>query len=189
MKIFWTLLFAGFLATTVIGQTGSVSGSVNYKNYLNSQITSNCVVNLYQNSVLVGSVAVNNTGWYSFDNLQPGTYQVTANCTGPVGGINAVDAIMVLVAFIQQLNPPLDPLNKLAADANGSGGIPNTSDALAISSLFVGMVPNFMPPYTPSPGGSPWLSESFTVVLAPGQAATQNLKVLCRGDVNGSHIP
>jgi hypothetical protein len=189
MKIFWTLLLAGFLATTVIGQTGSISGSVLYKNYLSSQITSNCVVQLYQGTTLVTSVPVNNTGWYSFTNIPVGTYTIKAYCSGPVGGINALDALIVLTNFVNYPNLILTGLNAIAADVNGSGGFPNSTDAITIIRFFTAQIPNYLPPYTPQPGGSPWVSESFPLTLSSGQAVIQNIKVLCRGDVNGSYIP
>ena len=170
-------------------QTSKVSGMVNYKNYLNTPIVSNCVVNLMQGNTLIASAPVNNTGWFSLSGINPGTYTISAVCSGPVGGINAVDAIMVLGTFVQQLIPPLTELNLAAADVNGSAGIPNTTDALTICRWFVGQIPNFLPPFVPSPGGSPWVSESFVLTVAPGQVLIQNIRVLCRGDVNGSHIP
>lgn len=169
-------------------QTSTVSGMVNYKNYLNTPIVSNCVVNLMQGNTLIASAPVNNTGWFSLSGINPGTYTISAVCSGPVGGINSVDGLIVLLAFSQQ-PVLLTGLNLTAADVNGSGGFPNATDALTIIRWFVGQITSFSPPYVPSPGGSPWVSESFVLTVAPGQVLIQNIRVLCRGDVNGSHIP
>lgn len=174
-------------AVSAFSQTGTVSGMVTYKNYLNTPIVTNCVVSLMQGNTLITSVPVNNTGWFSLSGINPGTYTLSASCSGTVGGINALDGLLVLLSFSQQ-PPLLTGLNLIAADVNGSGSV-NSTDALTIIRWFVGQIPVFLPPYVPSPGGSPWVSESFVVNIGPGQSINQDIRVLCRGDVNGSHVP
>jgi hypothetical protein len=114
------------------------------------------------------------------------------------GGINASDALGILRHFVQ-IPPLLSGLNFICADVNGSGGIPNSTDALTVSRRFVNQIPAYTPPYTPSPGGKDWYFAKTNVVVPPIPATTVNvtgtanqtidIQALCGGDVNGSNVP
>jgi hypothetical protein len=79
----------------------SISG---YFNYYNPNVAppntpytvmNNVTVNLVQSSTVILSTTTDGTGFYSFANVQPGTYEVQASTGKPVGGINVTDAAQV----------------------------------------------------------------------------------------------
>jgi hypothetical protein len=137
-------------------------------------------------------------GHYEFNNLDLGTYTMEFSTLKAFGGINASDALGILRHFVQ-IPPLLSGLNFICADVNGSGGIPNSTDALTVSRRFVNQIPAYTPPYTPSPGGKDWYFAKTNVVVPPIPATTVNvtgtanqtidIQALCGGDVNGSNVP
>ncbi len=116
-----------------------------------------------------------------------GTYKIKALVSKKAGGWNAMDSYRIVSLFIQ--NPPfLSGIYLLAADVDGSGGIPDV-DKIIILARFVGQIPSFMPPYVLQPGRPDWVSETITVTIVSGSAEAIAIKVLCTGDVNGSFTP
>jgi hypothetical protein len=178
-----------FLATGAYSQA-SVSGTVTYDNSAQTpmaSITGTTTVYLKQGTAVMYQTTTNPFGNYSFPNVAPGTYTLKAGCNKPWGGANAGGSLMILLNFVGIILFPSSLYNQ-AGDVNGSGGIPASADELAISRRFVGMIPNFMPPNVPSPGGPDWYSQTFSVVVT-NTNIMQNIKMLCAGDELGLYIP
>ncbi len=174
------------LTGMAFAQPGSISGSVSYVN--GSPIADSLAVAIYQPGmpVLLDTVTL---GGYQFTNLTPGYYELQAFCWGEWGGCNANDCIWIMRQFTG-IPPLLTGLALQAADVNNSGGTPNCLDALAIARRFVLQIPDFLPPNIgPYPGNQDWLSEKHQVFIAPGSAVTQDIKVICTGDVSGNYYP
>ena len=162
-------------------QNGSLNGAVTYKNTFNSPMHDSTIVYLMHNNTVVYFDTVDAAGLYNFSNIAPGNYTLKANSYKKPGGITWIDYFIVFANFTA-LPPLLTGLNKLAADVNASGGVPNAVDALAIQRFLLHAITSFGP-------YSEWVSESINYTVAPGSITTQNIKMLCRGDCNGSFIP
>ncbi|MCX6272721.1 MAG: dockerin type I domain-containing protein [Bacteroidetes bacterium] len=158
----------------------TVSGVVSYKNAGST---------LIRDSTTVLLVPVNPSGWvridtvdsngnYSFTNVLPGLYYLMVTTEKVWGGGNSTDALLVLKHFVGM--QPLTGLKLAAADAN-SDGIVNSVDALMIVERFIWAISVFP--------GSDWVSEQPLVIIPATTFAPVDIKVLCRGDVNGSYIP
>ena len=172
----------------VIGQN-SLTGYVKYDNAAQTPMKQNTKVHLYQSNPIVDIwVMTDNTGHYEFANIPNGTYQLYATSTRTWGGVNALDAMLILRNFVQ-MPPLLTGLRLVVADVNRSGGVPNAADEMAIIKRFTNQISSFMPPYVNSPGGPDWYSDTFNLVFTNNTVSIQNLKMLCAGDVNGSYIP
>ncbi|GEM_PF-1628499 len=76
------------------------------------------------------TVTTTNSGAYNFTNLGNGPYVVTVSKTGDVNGISGSDASMVAQAVAETIT--LSDLQRIAADANGSGAI-SAQDASLIA--------------------------------------------------------
>jgi hypothetical protein len=192
MRVIFTAALCLILLANPLLSQNSISGIVSYANAASTPMTS--VINpttvyLYAGSTTTIAYQTNTGpfGTYSFSNIIPGTYTLKANTTKPPGGLNAGAALLVLLNFIG-INS-LTPLQLMVADVNGSGGIPNAADALAISRGFVGAIPNFLPPNVPAPGGPMWYSEHFLMTVTANSNVVQDLKMCCAGDLLGSYTP
>ncbi|MHC1707368.1 MAG: hypothetical protein AB9842_07590 [Bacteroidales bacterium] len=162
------------------GQTGSITGQVTYANYANTVLHDSTTVLLYRNDTLISSVDVDSNGFYEFTNLPSGTYKVKSICSKKWGGGNSSDALKILTHFVGLYS--LSGIHLIAADVNMSGGTPGSVDALAVARRFVGMITSF----APSPD---WVSTKHTLSITPDTQITQNILMLCMGDVNASNIP
>ncbi len=187
MKTFLLLSICLFITVVTFAQ-GSISGQVNYANPALTPIHDSTLVFVYQGTTVISQMPVNPGSSFSFTGLPDGTYTVKALVSKKAGGWNAMDGLRVLCFFVQ-IPPLLSGIYLQAADANGSGGIPGSTDALSIIRRCVGQIPNFQPPYNPQPGMPDWVSETITVDIISGSAETITVLVLCTGDVNGSFTP
>jgi len=151
----------------------SVSGTVKYANVSQSPIVG-ATVTLNPGGV---TTTTNATGNYTFANITPGTYSITASKTGNWGGVNATDALIVSRFFAGLAQ--LDSLQRKAADVNNSGTTNNT-DALLIVQRFAGLISSF-------PKGD-WVFTIGSAVVASSNV-TVNLQGLAVGDVNNSYNP
>ncbi|MFH1159661.1 MAG: cohesin domain-containing protein [bacterium] len=115
-------------------------------------------------------------GFYSFDNLAPGSYRLAANYNGTWGGNNATDALDVQLNLVGMW--PLYFLKAIVADVSASGTI-TSLDALLIKQRVVAIITSY-------PAGD-WKFTDTTFTVSTN--ASILLKALCTGDVNGSHIP
>jgi len=158
-----------------------------YDNTILSPI-SNTQVQLKLSGVVVGSAVTDTAGNCSFSILSPGTYQCNPICTKPSGGINSTDAHLIMQNFMHVTGNFLTGLHLAAGEANGIGSVPNSLDALIITRFFVGIIPNFLPPGM-IPGQPMWKYETININITGSGTTTQQIKMICTGDVNGSYIP
>ncbi|MCX6272131.1 MAG: dockerin type I repeat-containing protein [Bacteroidetes bacterium] len=152
------------------------SGTLSYLNNSASPL-SNATINLVQSGVTIYSVNPDNLGYFEFQNIQPGTYDINIQCFIPCGGNTAADALAVLKHFTGMA--PLSGLPLQAADIDLSGFV-NSMDALLILKRFVGLINHY-------PAGN-WLFDAATVTI-PAGGASLDIHGICVGDVNQSYIP
>ncbi|MBE0641035.1 MAG: hypothetical protein IH599_03310, partial [Bacteroidales bacterium] len=124
-----------------------------------------------------GQDVTNASGWFYVYDLAPGNYLWDNSSALPVGSINATDALLVMLHFVNSI--PLNGIWKDAGDVDASGGL-NANDALQICRFFVDSISAF-------PAGA-WLVENDTLSLS-GPTQQSDPLALCFGDVNGSYIP
>ncbi len=155
----------------------SLAGTVSYKNNTNTPIA-NTVVLLMRYGSIVATDTSSTDGSFLFPEVIPGFY--TLQCESPFawGGVNAVDALLVLKHFTGIVY--LEGLNLKAADVDGSTYI-NSIDALLISKRFVGLIGGF--------SITDWVYTPSKLAIMGDQNIAQPIKALCAGDLNGSYIP
>ncbi len=117
------------------------------------------------------------SGIYAFAPFLSGSYRMTITPSNPWGGVNATDALAILNHFV--MIAPLTGMNYAAADVNYSHTI-NGTDALFVMKRYSGMISSF-------PAGD-YLYDSDTLILNGGNV-TNNINMLCFGDVNASYAP
>ncbi len=177
-----------FSAGSVIAQFGSIKGSVLYLNENQILITDSAIVTLSLNGIVLQTCPVSPAGLYQFYGLVADTYDLKVTCTKYWGGANAVDALLILKHFVN-LPACLFGISALAGDVDGSGGIVNAADALAIIRRFTGQLSSFIPPNVNPPGNVDWVSERPEVIVQAFSVSYKDINILCTGDVNGSFIP
>lgn len=159
----------------------TITGIVVYNNLAQTPMDFTEVILSDMNGTQVASVMTDGTGHYTFENVPLGIYQVKAlGYPGVFGGINAIDALNILKHFVGM--SVLTGVNLLAGDVSGS--VPfmvNSVDALMVQKRFVGMITSF--------NIGDWVSETHALNITEVTTYTQNIKVLCAGDVNGSFTP
>ncbi|MCX6273493.1 MAG: dockerin type I domain-containing protein, partial [Bacteroidetes bacterium] len=155
----------------------SISGNLIYENEVSTPLN-NTEIFLKQNNEVVAQQQTDLSGHFLFNQINNGEYSLMADCSKPWGGVNAIDALLVLRHFVG--TTPLNGLNVLAADVDATGYI-NASDALLIAKRFVGMVNSF--------NSGNWCIEKPIITVTGTGDIIQNMKALCFGDVDGSHNP
>ncbi len=156
----------------------SVSGTLRYLNQAQTPLPGRKIYLMMAGNIPVDSTLTDPNGAYRFCSMPPGTYTLRVNTTNPSGGINSIDALLILQHFtgLQYLTG----LRLLAADVNASNYV-NASDALLVQRHFVELITTF-------PAGD-WIFDEPTVTIGPEDAPVINLYGLCFGDVNGSFSP
>ena len=124
-----------------------------------------------------GMDVTNTGGWFYVYDLDPGAYVWGNSSALPVGSINATDALLVMLHFVN--TTPLTGIWQEAGDVDASGGL-NANDALMICRFFTDSI-------TALPSGA-WLVEKDTFSFGT-TTQQRNTLALCYGDVNGSFIP
>jgi cytoskeletal protein CcmA (bactofilin family) len=153
---------------------GIVSGTVTYDNIFNTPL-SNVVVTLNPGGY---TAATDANGNYVFIGVANGEYTVTAATTKAWGGVNATDALGILLHTIS--NPALSGLPLAGADVNNSATV-NATDALQILLRVNGSITSF--------ARGDWVFTPLAITVNNGALAGQNLKGLATGDVNRSYTP
>jgi peptidoglycan/xylan/chitin deacetylase (PgdA/CDA1 family) len=153
-----------------------ISGIVTYENTAQSPLA-NVIVTLKSGSDSITSVTDVN-GNFSFSNVVPGTYSLSAGKTTGWGGVNTTDALLTAKYFTKSAT--LDDLQKLAADVNNDGQV-NSTDALLIARRFAKLINSFAKP--------DWVFSLPVSVTVTSSNVIQNLKGLATGDVNESLVP
>ncbi|MHC1706891.1 MAG: dockerin type I domain-containing protein [Bacteroidales bacterium] len=157
-----------------------IQGRVTYNNSSDTPIIDSTYVLLYPVNPpgLIMVDTVDAYGYYSFNNVPAGTFNLLVQSEKAWGGGNAVDALMALKHFIGlQI---LTGMAFEAADINANGVV-NSLDALMIVERFMWIISSF-----PS---SDWITEIPFVNMPQAVYTPVNLKIMCRGDVNGSFVP
>ncbi|MCH8325752.1 MAG: carboxypeptidase regulatory-like domain-containing protein [Bacteroidetes bacterium] len=152
------------------------SGKVTYNNSANSPLANVTLKLTSSNSTVEAST--NSTGDFQFNNLIPGTYQITLTTTNAWGGVNATDALRTVRVFAN-LDTFTD-LQKKAGDVNNDGSI-NSTDALLMVRRFAGLISSF--------SIQDWVFDVPISITITTQNESVNIKALAAGDVDGSLIP
>jgi hypothetical protein len=156
----------------------SLCGTLTYNN-ISSTVLNNTTVQLRQGANLMYQAVTDVNGYFEFINPEAGAYTLSANCTKPWGGGNAVDALLIMKHFVGAA--PLTGLNLAAADVDISGYV-NSSDGLKIMRRFVGAITSFT--------AGDWVFETKPVTVTwATDKLLMDLSGLCTGDVNGSYVP
>jgi hypothetical protein len=154
-----------------------VQGYVTYMNSTNTPLK-NVTVRLYnENMENYFETTTDNAGVYKFYNIPPGVYDMRVLSNNIVGGMNSIDAQLIMNHFVGIKK--LTGLYLKAADVNGDKYV-NTLDALLVSKFFVGEISSF-------PAGK-WVFDE-KVLNVNKLNIIISLKGLCYGDVNGTYIP
>ncbi|MCD4679519.1 MAG: T9SS type A sorting domain-containing protein, partial [Bacteroidales bacterium] len=156
----------------------SIAGDFTYLNQdstplTNTQLYAYNVSGYVQDSTISGP-----SGDYNFPYLPLGSYSIMANINKVWGGVNASDALMIMMHFAGMIN--LSGLNLDVADVDVSGYV-NTLDALMCAQRFVGMINSF-------PSGD-WAHDIDTMLINGTAPVIYNFNGLCFGDVNSNYLP
>ncbi|MHC1707867.1 MAG: Calx-beta domain-containing protein [Bacteroidales bacterium] len=157
---------------TVNDTLNTVTGRITYNNYLAFGI-SGVHVHLLQQDTIRYSAISSAGGYYTLAGIEPGIYKMRADKVGNWGGVNATDAMIISLYFVQSLQ--LSPIQIMAADVNANGFV-NAVDALVDLNRFVAIINSF-------PAGD-WAFDTLTVNITSDTLI--DLKGLNMGDVNGS---
>ena len=156
----------------------SVSGQVQYLNNAHTALSDVKVYLCSADDIVLDSTNTLPDGHYRFCGLQEGPYSLKIACTAATGGINNIDALVILRHFAEI--QPLTGLNFQASDVNGSGYV-NSLDALMVQRRYVELINTF-------PAGD-WIFEQASFTIDPQQTLIIHIFGLCKGDANGSFSP
>ena len=164
----------GILSLSQNGNTFAFSGKVTYDN-LSSTPLPNVTITLKSGADSITSVS-DATGKFSFVNLAPGTYTLTASKPDGWGGVNSTDALLAARFFAGLTS--LDDLQKMAGDVNGNGNI-NSTDALMIARRYIRLIQSFTKP--------DWVFDNPVTITIDSTDIYLNIKALATGDINKSN--
>jgi hypothetical protein len=176
-KLFLLFVFAFWVAGNARAQVNRISGDLRYDNLAQTPMAG---IPVFLKTLLGNTVASDTTdssGAYSLAGFANGNYLLEPAVFQDWGGVNSTDALLVNRFFTSLVS--LSPLRQVAADVNSNQAI-NSADALLISRRITGLISGFS-------AGS-WVVER-PQVIAQGLPLQVTLRVLCAGDVNGSHTP
>jgi hypothetical protein len=156
---------------------GSVSGYITYDNAASSPMANSTVL-LDSAGAATFADTTGASGDYSFVGVGPGQYRLSVAPAKPWDGVNATDALLIMRHFVDQQY--LYGMKASAADVNGSAFI-NAVDALLCAQRFTGNISSF-------PVGD-WLFEDVVFTHSGSGMRSFNLRGICYGDVDGSHVP
>lgn len=154
-----------------------ISGTLSYDN-LNATPLKNVKLNLKNTmGIISDSTLTDISGKYKLQPPQTGKYVIESSSSQPWGGVNAMDALMILRDFTGL--ELLTPLRKKAADVDLSGAA-NSVDALLVARRFVNLINEFE--------AGDWYFEQDSLDFTASNL-TKDFKGICMGDVNGSFNP
>ena len=183
---------AGIGRSIIIGTGGyRINGNFTYDN-LSNTILDSLEIFLMLNGSKVDSIQTNTNGYFEFNNVPNGSYNITATTHKFWSGVNSTDAVKVKRHFAGS-ELLTSSIRLHSADVNKSYGI-NTTDAVKITRRFVGSDTSFTRGdwvfEKPFGGDTINVSVYFNdTVIVNGNNITQNFKGLCEGDVNASNSP
>ncbi|MBC8485614.1 MAG: right-handed parallel beta-helix repeat-containing protein [Bacteroidetes bacterium] len=161
----------------ILSDSISLSGNVWYDNIAQTIMNSALLSVKDMSSTTIATATTNALGDYQFNKFVSGTYDLEIAPADAWGGSNSTDALIVLNHFAHL--DTVTGLNWAAGDVNGSNTL-NGTDALLILKRFAGMITSF-------PAGD-WVFDNDTVIVN-GEDITQDMYMLCYGDVNASYTP
>ncbi|HOY32301.1 MAG TPA: right-handed parallel beta-helix repeat-containing protein [Bacteroidales bacterium] len=127
--------------------------------------------------VVQATTNTNTTGAYAFNNIPSGIYKMNITPYDDWGGGNATDALMILNHFSHL--DTLEGMKKAAADVNASSTI-NGTDAMYVMRRYSALIDSF-------PAGD-YLYHTDSLFVNQ-QHITNNIRMICLGDVNASYEP
>jgi hypothetical protein len=155
-----------------------ITGTVLYGNVAQTAYR-NVTISLKQGGVVVQTTVTDNSGAFTFTDLDNGTYTVDPGISYPWGGVNGTDGLCV-TSYVTGPNVcGLSGCKLLAADVDGNG-IVNSNDALLIAQRYAMLIYSF-------PAGD-WCYCNNTATIS-GANVNLSITTLCFGDVNGSYVP
>ncbi len=161
-------------ATTVM------SGTVKYANLAASPMKNAAMVIKTFGNTTVATTNTNTSGIYAFPSVASGNYKLNitpVSPTPPWQPCNSTDALAILNHFA--MIAPLSGFNLAAADVNSSHTV-NGTDAMFVMKRYTYLIPTF-------PAGD-YLYDNDTLIIS-GSNVTNNIQMLCFGDVNASFTP
>jgi len=156
----------------------SIAGEFTYINQDSTPLTNTQLYAYNLSGYVQDSTISGSSGDYNFPYLPLGYYSIMANINKVWGGVNASDALMIMMHFAGMTN--LSGLNLEVADVDVSGYV-NTLDALMCAQRFVGMINSF-------PSGD-WAHDIDTLLINGTAPVIYNFNGLCFGDVNSNYTP
>ncbi len=155
----------------------NITGQLTYLNP-DHTILGSVTVELWKDNVLIDTTITDDLGNYEFTDLTTGIYVIDVNINKPSGGWNAVDALLILKEYV--IGGFLTGLPWLSGDVDGSTYL-NSADGLLVIERYAEITNGF-------PAGD-WVSDRPQVIVSETGTYTQDVHVLCTGDVNGSFTP
>jgi hypothetical protein len=124
-KLFSLLVCMSLMTQLSLAQT-TFSGTVLYHDDVTLPVGDVLVSIKDVQGNTVSSVTTGPNGIYSFTNIPNGNYILTGSTAAPTGGVTLYDATLVFLHILFPSWYPFTPLQKLAADVNGSGTVTMT---------------------------------------------------------------
>ena len=157
--------------------TTVLSGTVKYANTLANPIKNALMTVKDFSNASIATTTSNTSGVYAFPSFASGNYKMSIVPAAAWGGVNSTDALAILNHFAQIT--PLTGINLAAADVNYSHAV-NGTDAMLVMKRYSGLITSFTV--------GDYLYDSDTVIVN-GSNVTNNLEMICFGDVNHSYGP
>lgn len=156
----------------------NISGKVKYDDTLQTALENVKVFLMDSDSCCVDSTLSAANGSYAFSGLRSGNYHLKVTTDLTIGGINSTDALATGLHYNNVPGFTLEGTALLAADANGDTMVDSVDVAL-VQERSIMIIDSFPASDLVSFGGE---------VTVDGADAVKDLKVLLRGDVNGSRF-
>jgi peptidoglycan/xylan/chitin deacetylase (PgdA/CDA1 family) len=168
----------GSLILTNSANLYTISGKVTYPNTSSSPIK-DVAIALKDSNNAIETTITDSSGNYSFTNLTPGNYTITASKTGGWGGANAADALLDAKYYTNSIT--FDQYQIAAGDVDNNGII-NSTDALLILKRYTGLILSFSIP--------DWIfNPSSSMISITNQDVVKNIIGITAGNVSKSYIP
>lgn len=156
----------------------NISGIVTYDDTLQTALENVKIYLMSSDSCCIDSTMSAADGSYTFTGLRSGNYQMQVSTDIPVGGINSTDALAATLHYNNVPGFTLQGAALLAADVNGDSVVDSLDTGLIQKRSI--LITNSFP--------APALVFYDHEVMVEGADAVKDLKVLFRGDVNGSRF-
>jgi hypothetical protein len=175
---FFAMLLVLLMVTGQLLASSDINGSVLYHFKQNKPIPS-VNLNLIDGSgILVATAETALNGTYSFPNVPYGTYTLHATTSISAGGVTMGDAFLMFFHLCNLY--PFSPIQKHAADVDGSGDV-------TWNDYWTVVVGWFIQGY-PFPAGD-WVFDEFTFEHTGAKTNVPTVGGSSSGDVNGTFVP